>query len=314
MSTAIVLDPEQGQRFWLVGDHPTIKVDAQQSSGVFDACINWVAPGNGPPLHIHRREDELFYILEGSALFMQNGRSVTAGSGSTVYLEKDIAHTFKSIGKGPLRFIVVTVPSGFAAFVRECGEPIQTIPSGYEVTPAAIEKLLRVVPRYGLEVVGDPLPNGATASPISTASHPCYWVMGHLVTIKLTSDSTRGNFCVAEVASPPGASVLPHRHRVMDEFFYVVEGEYEFLVDGKPSRALPGTFIHIPPGTSHGFRNAGSTLARLADFHTPGGFERFFQESGVPCTDPTQAPPPPAEPPDPQQLAAFCARHGMEIA
>jgi mannose-6-phosphate isomerase-like protein (cupin superfamily) len=152
MAKATVLAPGEGKKFFLVGDQLTSKVEGQQTNRAFDAAINYVPPGSGPPPHIHHREDEMFYVLEGTGEFIQDGRKVTAEPGAVVYLEKDLPHTFKSVGAVPLRMIVVTAPSRFAAFTAEAGEPITAIPSGREVTPAAVEKLLRVAPKYGMEL------------------------------------------------------------------------------------------------------------------------------------------------------------------
>lgn len=225
-----------------------------------------------------------------------------------VYLKKNIPHTFKNVGDGPAEFVLIAAPSGFEKFVAECGERIDSIPSKLEIGPAAIEKLMQTVGRYGLAVLPDHQPN-AEAPP--RAKDRAFWVLGERVTVKLTSPQTDGNFTAAEVVSRPGGGVPPHRHRAMDEFFYVIEGEYEFDLDGKPTRAPAGTFVHVPKGVLHGFRNVGKSEARLADFHTPGGFERFFEECGVECTDPTK--PPAADPPDMQKLLRIFEKHGMEL-
>ncbi len=132
------------------------------------------------------------------------------------------------------------------------------------------------------------------------------------MTLKLGSAETDGQFSVAEVASRPGGGVPPHNHRAMDEFFYVIEGEYEFTLDGQALRAPAGSFVHVPRGVFHGFRNVGSTTARMADFHTPGGFEKFFEECGAECEDPAKPPAP--KPPDMEWLMGVFERHGMELA
>src|SRR5205823_5477532 len=58
-------------------------------------------------------------------------------------------------------------------------------------------------------------------------------------------------------------------------------------IAGQITRPAPGTVVHIPPGVPHGFKNVGSTRARLVDYHFPGGFERFFEEVGVAAIDDT---------------------------
>jgi hypothetical protein len=61
----------------------------------------------------------------------------------------------------------------------------------------------------------------------------------------------------------------------------------------------------------HGFACAGSVPARVFDVHTPAGFERFFEEAGVPATDLTK---PPAGPEmNPEHVVALIRKHGMEV-
>ena len=117
------------------------------------------------------------------------------------------------------------------------------------------------------------------------------------------------HFTVAEGDMFPGSVVPLHAHRDMDEMFYVLDGEVEFMFDGDSVRGRTGTFVHVPAGVRHGFRSDGA--ARLVDFHTPGGFEHFFEECGTVCTDPAK--PPPAQEPDMKMLAALFDKHGMDL-
>jgi quercetin dioxygenase-like cupin family protein len=62
--------------------------------------------------------------------------------------------------------------------------------------------------------------------------------------------------------------VDPHTHATHTDSFYVLEGEVDFYRDGEWHRALPGTFVSMPPNVEHGFRPAGTAI-RLLNFHTP---------------------------------------------
>jgi quercetin dioxygenase-like cupin family protein len=295
MTNAIVLQPGEGRKYWLVGDHITMKVAAPQTGGAYSAALTWVGPGMGPPPHVHHREDELFYVVEGELTFIYDRQTFVGEAGTAVYLKKDIPHAFANKTDKPARFLLIAVPSGFENFVAECGTEIDRIPSDLQVTPAAIEKLLKTVSKYGIEVLMDHRPGGQTVPPRDRL----FDVLGQTVKLKLDSVQTNGHFCVCEIGTPPG-SILPlHRHLAMDEMFYVVEGDYLFTIDGSEYPAPPGTFIHIPRGTPHRLQNIGKTPGRLANFHTPGGFEKFFEECGGPINRARL----------PQMLAA----HGMEL-
>jgi mannose-6-phosphate isomerase-like protein (cupin superfamily) len=63
--------------------------------------------------------------------------------------------------------------------------------------------------------------------------------------------------------------VAPHSHDDHTDSFYVVEGEVEFLVGGEWRRGGPGTFVAIPPGVVHGFRNPGPGHIRVLNVHAP---------------------------------------------
>jgi hypothetical protein len=77
--------------------------------------------------------------------------------------------------------------------------------------------------------------------------------------------------------------------------------------------APAGTFVHIPAGAVHGFTHAGTGEAKFVDYHTPGGFEKFFEECGVECTDRSAPPPPrPTQEQMPRILEIF-RKHGMTV-
>ena len=71
-----------------------------------------------------------------------------------------------------------------------------------------------------------------------------------------------GTFSLAEIASYSNEAVPRHVHVEMDEVFYTLEGRWEFTVADRTFTAAPGTFVHVPRGVPHGFRNAGIAPAR----------------------------------------------------
>jgi uncharacterized cupin superfamily protein len=66
----------------------------------------------------------------------------------------------------------------------------------------------------------------------------------------------------------------------MDEVHYILDGEVEYQIDQKTVLATPGTFIHIPRGQSHSFKNLGLKPAKFISWVTPAGGEQFFAEAG----------------------------------
>jgi quercetin dioxygenase-like cupin family protein len=112
------------------------------------------------------------------------------------------------------------------------------------------------------------------------------WVLGELVTYKVTSDQTGGAYSLFEVASQPGSGAPPHVQHREDETFYVLEGDYEFLVEGRTLRMRAGSLLYVPKGNLHTHKNVGERMGRMLVSQTPGGLhERFFEEVGEEAPD-----------------------------
>jgi gentisate 1,2-dioxygenase len=82
----------------------------------------------------------------------------------------------------------------------------------------------------------------------------------------------------------PGNGPPPHTHHREDETLFILEGTYSVRLGERELHAAPGSFVHIPRGTPHTYRNLGSHPARMLVTLTPAGFERFWQEIGEPAT------------------------------
>ncbi len=118
------------------------------------------------------------------------------------------------------------------------------------------------------------------------------WVLGELLTRKISSRRTGGAYSLFEVITQPGSGPPPHVQHREDEAFYVLEGEYEFLVDGNTLRAESGSLLYVPKGTQHAHRNVGEVPGRMLTTHTPGDlYELFFENAGRPADGDDLEPP-----------------------
>ncbi len=97
------------------------------------------------------------------------------------------------------------------------------------------------------------------------------------ITLKATSEQTGGSVGFIEATSAPGEGPSPHIHRDCDELFYVLEGEFDFLVGGETVRAPAGSFVFVPRGTVHAARNVGEQTGRVLAVYVPGGAEGAFE-------------------------------------
>jgi quercetin dioxygenase-like cupin family protein len=143
----------EGRSIWVTGDRYTIKCGGRDTNGAFALVEAIVYPGNGPPPHIHSREDEAFYVLEGELQFHADGRSFAATSGAWVTLARGSLHYFRNTGSKPARMLIVVTPAGLENFFLEIGrEAIDGETELVAPTPEDIQKLLQTAPKYGLEV------------------------------------------------------------------------------------------------------------------------------------------------------------------
>lgn len=96
--------------------------------------------------------------------------------------------------------------------------------------------------------------------------------VGNVEFLARTADTPRFTFAWIEIAA--GRELAAHVHQEEDDAFLIVEGELTFDLDDGPVTATPGTFVLVPPGVEHGFRNEGDVPVRMLNIHAPAGFDR----------------------------------------
>lgn len=149
--------PGEGPAFSAVGDVYRILASGEQTGGAYALSEARVLPGGGPPPHIHRREDEAFFVLEGEITFLLGDRKVVAKPGSFIQGPRGIPHAFKNESNAPARMLILVTPPGFEKFLQEFAQPIASFEAPpTPVTPADIEKLLAVAPKHGIEILPPP--------------------------------------------------------------------------------------------------------------------------------------------------------------
>ena len=96
--------------------------------------------------------------------------------------------------------------------------------------------------------------------------------VGNVEFLARTADTPRFTFGIIEIA--PGRVLEAHVHAEEDDAFYILEGELTVALASGDVPAPPGTFVLVPPGVEHGFRNDGRTVVRMLNLHAPAGFDR----------------------------------------
>ena len=147
----------EGKSLWLATDLFTFKAVGAITNGAYALAELMAQPQFGPPPHIHHREDESFYILEGEFEFLDDGRTFTAGAGSFVYLPKGRLHMHRAVGDVPAKALVLNTPAGIEKFIEEAGEPAtdRLSPPAPPEMPE-LERIVLIAQKYGIEVPPSP--------------------------------------------------------------------------------------------------------------------------------------------------------------
>lgn len=153
----IQLGNGEGPAFSAVGDVYRLLATGEQTGGAYVLSEARVLPGGGPPPHIHHREDEAFFLLEGEITFRLGDRKVVAKPGAFIQGPRGIPHAFKNESNAPARMLIFVTPPGFDRFLAEMAQPVPSFESPpTPVTPADIQKLLAIAPKYGIEILPPP--------------------------------------------------------------------------------------------------------------------------------------------------------------
>jgi quercetin dioxygenase-like cupin family protein len=95
--------------------------------------------------------------------------------------------------------------------------------------------------------------------------------------IMLRAEETGGAFAALVAEFDPGQGPPPHFHHDHEEYFFVLEGEFELTVGAQTVTAGPGSIVFVPRETVHAFKYVGSTRGKILEWGTPGGQERYFE-------------------------------------
>jgi quercetin dioxygenase-like cupin family protein len=146
--TGIAVGGEEGEhiRSPLGGDVTQI-VRGEHSNGALAALEAINAPGEGPPLHVHSREDETVYVLEGEFRWKLGDELSTTGPGSFVFIPRGVPHTWQVIGEEDGRALITFFPAGMEGFFDALSS----------MTEFDLDTFRAAAAEHGMEVVGPPL-------------------------------------------------------------------------------------------------------------------------------------------------------------
>ncbi len=150
--------PGDGDPYWSLGALTVLKATDRNTGGAFSMVEEWIPAGASPPMHVHREDDELFYVLDGAVTFEVDGERFTASAGSTVFAPHGRPHTY--LTERETHWLMFVHEPGLEQLWASVGRPAEswTIPDGSEAEmDAQMRAVLEQLDRYGIEIVGDPL-------------------------------------------------------------------------------------------------------------------------------------------------------------
>ena len=158
MTDLRLLEPGQGDHYWLLGVLATVKVGGDAAGGALTISEFEAPPGWAVPPHRHLDQDELFYVLDGEVTFRCDDTEVTYTRGGLAWLPRQRVHTFVVSESGPARLFNIHTGSTFGQMVADLGEPAPEarIPDPPSEQPDPGE-IVAAFARYGIEVVGAPV-------------------------------------------------------------------------------------------------------------------------------------------------------------
>lgn len=117
--TPILHGPDSGKSVGVLGARSVFKATCADTGGAYAILVQEIPPGAGPPLHVHRHETEVFYILEGQFELTVGNQKVPATPGTTAVCPRDIPHTFRNVGSTTGRIHLTVIPGRFGDYFLE---------------------------------------------------------------------------------------------------------------------------------------------------------------------------------------------------
>jgi quercetin dioxygenase-like cupin family protein len=147
------LEAQAGEKIWIAGDTVQIKATAANTRGAYTMIEVFASPGNGPPRHVHKNEDETLYVLNGEFEILNDDQLMRAKPDALVFVPRGTVHLFRCVGDAPGRILVVYTPGGIEGFFREAGKPAVGDGPAPPVDSEEIARTDKAGQRYGLQVV-----------------------------------------------------------------------------------------------------------------------------------------------------------------
>lgn len=154
MREAVLRKPTEGRTIAVVGDVYRFLATGEDTNGKYATFEAIVPPGGGPPPHVHSREEESFYVLEGEITFSIGDERLVASAGMFANMPVGTPHSFKNESSKPAKMLISVAPAGLENMFFEFGVELpEGSTTALPPTKEEIEKLLKIAPGYGIEIM-----------------------------------------------------------------------------------------------------------------------------------------------------------------
>ncbi len=146
----LVLGPGEGHIISVPGHKVAIKISGEDTDGAY-TLMEVELNGDGPPQHIHKNEDEAFYVLKGEIQVHLEDRTVIAKAGAFVRIPRGMRHAFARVDEKNARLLAMFTPAGFEKFFDDAVDLDVTDTEAYVAKGKALAE------KYHMEILGPPL-------------------------------------------------------------------------------------------------------------------------------------------------------------
>ena len=153
---SVISGPDVQAAIWFLGALSQVRVSGDQTGGAFALADHRASRGNASPVHVHDRDDETFFVLDGELRVFVGEEEHAAGPGTVAVLPRRLRHAYV-VTSATARFLTLHSPAGFERFAAGVGEPAQALilpppPAG----PPDFAALAQAAARHGITVLAPP--------------------------------------------------------------------------------------------------------------------------------------------------------------
>lgn len=138
---------------WWFDSLVDVKLTASQTDGHTGLWLAQARRGAASPIHVHHREDEQFFMIDGEVRVIVGDQRIDARAGDFIFLPREIPHAY-IVTSETARLAGMVTPGGFESFFTDLGTPV--VPGEPEAPPPSIERMASTAASYGIDIVGPP--------------------------------------------------------------------------------------------------------------------------------------------------------------